>query len=92
MIVKSIIIQMLISDSYSLKDKRSVIKSMIEKSRRKFNVSISEVDDNDILNKSTLGLSFVSNDSKQLEKSLNQVIKFIELNYEIEIIQIEDYI
>lgn len=92
MIVKSIIIQILILDSFSLKDKRSVIKSMIEKSRRKFNISIAEVDDNDILNKATIGISFVSNDSKQLEKSMNQVIKFIELNYEIEIIQIEDYI
>ena len=89
--VKSAIITLLLFDSYSLKDKRSVIKSIIHKTHNKFNVSIAEVEENDILNKGILGLSIVSNNVKTNEQILNTIIDFIENNYPVEIISIAEY-
>ncbi len=80
-----------IFDSFSLKDKRSVIKSIITKTHNKFNVSISEVEDYDLLNKATLGISVVSNSNKLNQQIFDNIIRFIEENYEVEIISIENY-
>ncbi|GMQ58928.1 hypothetical protein AN1V17_33240 [Vallitalea sediminicola] len=89
--VKTVTITIIIFDSYSLKDKRSVIKSIIHKTHNKFNVSIAEVADNDILNKSILGLSIVSNNNQTNEQIYYNVVDFIENNYPVEIIEITYY-
>ena len=91
MFVEANIITIRIFDSFSLKDKRSVIKSIITKTHNKFNVSISEVEDHDILNQSTLGVAIVSNSNKLNKQIFNNIIKFIEENYEVEIVSIENY-
>lgn len=80
------ILNLYIYDVNSLKEKRSVIKSIINKSRNKFNISIAEVSDNDKWNRSIIGFSTVSNDSKIIDNLLESVIKFILSNYNIEIL------
>ncbi|MCT4634544.1 MAG: DUF503 domain-containing protein [Firmicutes bacterium] len=91
MIVSTISITIRIFDSYSLKDKRSVIKSIIQKSKQKFNISISEVDFQDIHNLAKLGVAVVSNDFSHNQKVIDSLIHFIEENYAVEISDIEDY-
>ena len=76
--------------SFSLKDKRNVVKSIIKKIHNRFNVSISEVDDNDMLNKSTLGIAIVSNSNTLNQQIMDKIIQFIEENYQVEIIAIEN--
>lgn len=80
------ILDLYIYDVNSLKEKRSVIKSIINKSRNKFNISIAEVSDNDKWNRSIIGFSTVSNDSKIIDNLFESVIKFILSNYNIEIL------
>lgn len=89
--VKTVTMTILILDSYSLKDKRSVIKSIIHKAHNKFNASIAEVKDNDILNQGSLGLSIVSSNTKTTDQIFYNVIDFIEHNYPVEIVEIIDY-
>lgn len=89
--VKTYLITILLLDSYSLKDKRSVIKSIIAKSHNKYNVSIAEVADNDLHNKGVLGLSIVSKSQCICEQMFQSIIEFIENNYPVEIINIDDY-
>ncbi|BES64375.1 DUF503 domain-containing protein [Gottschalkiaceae bacterium SANA] len=91
MFVKSNKIEIRIFDSFSLKDKRSVVKSIVAKTHRKFNVSISEVEDYDLLNKTTLGIAIVSNNNQLNQQIFNRIIRFIEDNYQAEIISIENY-
>ncbi len=63
----------------SLKETRSIIKSIIERSRAKFkNVSISQVGDANHYKISTVGLSYVSNESDHSEKVIKKVMDFIE--------------
>lgn len=89
--VKTDLLTLLIFDSYSLKDKRSVLKSIIHKVHNKYNVSIAEVDENDIHNKSVLGISIVGNQKNICEQMFQDILDFIENNYPVEIIGIESY-
>ncbi len=89
MIILGMKVSFLIYNSYSLKDKRRVIKSIIKKSQNKFNVSISEVDAHDTLNQGIVGIAVVSNNRKLSQQILDQVIQEIEDNGEIEIHSIE---
>lgn len=72
----------------SLKEKRMVIKSLINKVKNKFNVSISEVDNQDNHKILTIGIACVSNDTVQINSILDNVINFIEANSEAEIFDI----
>ncbi|MFC6463788.1 DUF503 domain-containing protein [Marinilactibacillus sp. GCM10026970] len=79
----------LIFDSYSLKDKRSVVKSILKKLSNQYNVSVAEIDELDTLNKAKIGLGIVGNNRVLCENILNQTIRFIEANYEVNITEIE---
>ena len=73
----------------SLKDKRSVIKSLVETTRRKFNVSVAEVDDLDKWRKATIGIVSVSNDVRHLNGLLDKVVESLESNPEVEVGEVE---
>lgn len=89
MVILGMKVSFLIYNSYSLKDKRSVIKSIIKKAHNKFNVSISEVEAHDTLNQGVLGIAVVSNNRKLCQQTLDLVLKEIEENGEVEIHSIE---
>lgn len=64
----------------SLKEKRMVVKSIIEKTKHKFNTSIAEIESQDIHQTIVIGFSCVSNDYVLTEKMLNRILDFIEDN------------
>lgn len=73
----------------SLKSKRSVVKSIIEKSKNRFNISIAEVGENDKWQKSIIAFSTISNDQRLVEETIEKVINFFDSYSEIEIINIK---
>ncbi len=75
-----------IPDSGSLKSKRFVLKSLKDRVHNKFNVSIAEVDSNDLWQRSSLGVAVVANDSSHAHKVLEKVAAFTESTPEIEIL------
>ena len=74
MIVGICRIELHIPESNSLKDKRQVVKGIKDKIRNKFNVSIAEIDNNDLWQRATLGVSIVSNDKKFANQVLCMVV------------------
>jgi len=64
----------------SLKDKRQVSRSLLAKTRQKFNVSIVEVDTQDIQRTLTIGLAVVSGEMAHAQNSLDEVVRFLENN------------
>ena len=66
-----------IGESHSLKDKRHVLKSVKDRVHDRFNVSIAEVDDNDLWQKTELGIAVVSNDTKHALSVLQEVERFL---------------
>lgn len=67
-----------IPGSHSLKEKRRVVKSLLERVRRQFGVSAAEVDGLDTWNRAGLGVSFVSNDRRHAESCLQKVLNLME--------------
>jgi len=61
----------------SLKQKRSIVKSVIGRLQSRFNVSISEIDHNDSKQIATLGVAVVGNDSSFIESQLEAVAHFM---------------
>lgn len=71
-------------DTHSLKDKRSVIKKLMAKIRRDFNVSIAEADFQDLWQRTKFAIVTVANEKKQAEKVMDQVLKVIDFEHELE--------
>lgn len=67
-----------LTGSHSLKEKRRVVKSIKDRVRNKFNVSIAEVDALDNWQWATIGIACVSNDSGFANSVLSNVVNFIE--------------
>ena len=67
----------------SLKEKRRIVKSIISRLRNQFNISIAEVDDHDLWQLATLGISCVSNHNQHVDETLTKVMNFIVQNYPV---------
>ena len=87
-------IKLRIPQNASLKDKRRVLKSIIAQLKNKFNISVAEVEDQELWQLATLGVCSVSNDSRFSNEVLSKVVDFVNngrfdvevLDYNIEII------
>ena len=78
-----------ISQAVSLKDKRQVRRSLIEKTRHKFNVSIAEIDTQDVLQTLTIGIAVVSGDAAHRQNSIDEIIRFMEAHADAELTSAE---
>ena len=78
MIVGICHLDLIIPENHSLKGKRQVIKKIIDRVRNRFNISIAEVGDNELWQRSQLGISLVGNDRRFVNSYLDRVVNFIE--------------
>jgi uncharacterized protein YlxP (DUF503 family) len=74
-------IQLRLPENHSLKGKRQVIKSIITRLQNKFNVSVAEIDDQDLWQLAVLGIACVSNHRRHADETLANVVKFVIQNY-----------
>ncbi|WML33847.1 DUF503 domain-containing protein [Clostridium sp. OS1-26] len=74
---------------HSLKEKRMIVKSIIDKTKNKFNVSIAEVENNDLHQSIVIGIACVSTDKRHADSMLQNVLNFIEENTDASIQDIE---
>jgi len=65
----------------SLKDKRSVLKPIMARLPKQFNVAIAEVDHHDSWNSAVIGLAGVGNDSRYLQGLMEKAVGWLEQNY-----------
>ena len=86
MIIAAVMITLVIPGNDSLKGKRRVVKSLMERVRHKFEAAVAEVGDNDLWQKARIGVALVGNDSQLLNTRLQQIMTFIEDQYLAEII------
>lgn len=89
MIVLSAKLTIYIPWAASLKEKRQVKRSLIDKTCQKFNVSIAEVDTQDVHQTLTLGIANVSGEHHHARKVLDEAVRFIESNTEAEVVSVE---
>ncbi len=86
MVVGVLRLDLIIPQSGSLKAKRQVIKGIRERIRRRFNVSVCELDNQDKWQRATLGVAFLSNGSSYVHQILSGVEKALEGEGRIEIL------
>ncbi len=89
MVVGILRIELRIHDNRSLKGKRKIVRSMVDKVKHKFNASIAEIGSNDKWQKIELGISSVGNDRRHIDTSLNNILVYIESLYLAEIVDSE---
>src|SRR5262249_43806971 len=66
-------VRLLIRESRSLKDKRQVVKSILDRLRNGFNVSAAEVDARDHLKLAVLGVAMVGDEAGAVKGALEQI-------------------
>ncbi|MGD8591630.1 MAG: DUF503 domain-containing protein [Gammaproteobacteria bacterium] len=81
-------IELMVSASNSLKSKRRVIKSITERLRNKFNVSVAEMDYMDLWQRSLIGLTMVSNDKRLITRSADAIENFVREFHEVALLDI----
>ena len=83
-------ISLRLPENLSLKGKRQVLRSVTTRIRNKFNVSVAEVDDQDLWQLATLGICCVSNDKRYTNEVLSKVVNFVvDSRFELEILDYE---
>lgn len=65
----------------SLKQKRGILKSMLNKMRNKFNIANAEVGNNDTWQSAIIAITCVSNSTTHLHQTIQNVMKWIEAHY-----------
>ncbi|MEM7007603.1 MAG: DUF503 domain-containing protein [Thermodesulfobacteriota bacterium] len=79
MVVGILRIDLYMDGNRSLKEKRQTLKSLIHRAKSRFNnISIAEVDSNELWQKATIGIAFVSNEKRHANSVLDQVADFID--------------
>ncbi|MCA9520090.1 MAG: DUF503 domain-containing protein [Myxococcales bacterium] len=71
-------VQLEIGGSESLKDKRRVVKSIIQRVRNQYNVTIAEVGGHDTHTQATLGYACVGNDRPFVDSKMQKIANFID--------------
>jgi uncharacterized protein YlxP (DUF503 family) len=86
MIIGTLMYEFYLPGISSLKEKRFILKSLKDRTRNQFNVSIAEIDHLDKWQRCGLGIACVSNSRRHLDSMLSKVTAFIEKDSRIEII------
>lgn len=86
MIVGICRIELFIPESRSLKAKRQVVKALKDRIRSRFNVSIAEVDYQDLWQRAGLGIALVSNDSQYMDSTVSHILNLISMDHRVEIL------
>ncbi|MGI8424231.1 MAG: DUF503 domain-containing protein [Chloroflexota bacterium] len=71
-------LQLILPEAHSLKEKRSVVQSLLGQVRRKFNVAISEVEEQDRWQVAGLGFCVVSSDGRHANRMMAEIMDFLE--------------
>jgi len=97
MVIGSGIIDLLIVESRSLKEKRGVLSRILKRTQNEFNISIAEIGQNDNWKRARIGFSLVGNDRRYINGKIDHILKFIDslhlaevLNSKIEITSLPD--
>jgi uncharacterized protein YlxP (DUF503 family) len=87
MVVGICTVELFISESRSLKDKRQVLHSLKDRLHSKFNLSVAEVDGQDLWQKAVLGMACVANEGGHVSQVLEQALNVIKGMPAVEVVR-----
>ncbi|MFY3793361.1 DUF503 domain-containing protein [Ureibacillus sp. MALMAid1270] len=71
-------VEFMIQTAHSLKEKRAVLQRMISRTKQKFNVSIAEIDHQNVWQRTKLGIVAVSSSKDSAEREINNALHFLQ--------------
>lgn len=89
MIIGRCLIRLRLFSPNSLKEKRRILKSLIERLKSRYNISIAEVGENDSWQIAEIGIAAVANKSVFADEVINKIVHFIDNFDSVEIIDID---
>ena len=90
MVVGLLRVDMHVPRAQSLKDKRSVLRSLKDQLRARFNIAVAEVDPTEKWQRATVGISTVGEDRARVQGVLTQVTAWLRMGHLVELIQVEE--
>lgn len=88
MVIGVCTVDLYLPTAQSLKDKRRIIRSAVERIRSRFNVSVAEVEHQSLWGQAKIGLAVVSNQSVFAEQVLNAAVRVFDNYPEAEVTQV----
>lgn len=79
-------VEISIPGNNSLKGKRSVLRSIKDRIRNSFNVSVAEVEDQGLWQRAVIGVACVGPDQKYLNGQLNRIRDLVEHERQVELV------
>ena len=89
MYVESAKLTFYVPQATSLKDKRQVCRSLVDKVRKRFNASVAEVGTQDVHQTLTVGVAVVSGEFSHAQNMLDEVIRYMEGHADAELTEVE---
>jgi uncharacterized protein YlxP (DUF503 family) len=86
MIIGVLTLDLHVTEANSLKSKRMVVKSLTARIRQKFNVSVAEVDSNELWQRSVLGISMVANETQIINKVFEKIKNLVNEVHSVEML------
>lgn len=87
MVVGLCTVELFIAESRSLKDKRQVLHSLKDRLHGKFNLSVAEVDGQDLWQKAVLDMACVANEGGHVNRVLEQALNVIKSMPAVEVVR-----
>jgi len=81
MVVGVVLVELFFPENGSLKGKRHYLRSIKDKLRNNFNVSVSEVDYHDLWQRSAIAVALVGTDGNFVNENLTKIINFMEKHW-----------
>jgi uncharacterized protein YlxP (DUF503 family) len=89
MVVGILTLELYLSESLSLKCKRKILKSLLDKIKIKFNVAVAEVDKQNQWKQAVVGIACISNEASHAYQIISSVVNFIEKQGTVELLSIK---
>jgi len=88
-VVGTLQLELRLDGCFNLKEKRRVLRSLLERLRNDFHVAAAEVGDQDLWNSAVVGVACVTNHPPQADSVLDHLLAVVDANPEIEIVGLQ---
>jgi uncharacterized protein YlxP (DUF503 family) len=89
LIIGTALVTVYLPETGSLKDKRSILQSLIKRMRSKFNAAVAEVAEQDKWQKGVIGIAVISGKTIHAESQLQAIINFMEAETRVFVGEVE---